>query len=73
MCRSQTEAARLERIAGEAAPLALNVNGMPVLNCPQGHHAFLASDFPLRLLDQRMKHDESKLPASEARGWFVKQ
>lgn len=71
-CRGKTEPAVLERTAGEDAPLALAVRGMPVLACERGHRQFVHADFARQLVEQLVGEDEAKLPAGREKGLLFK-
>ena len=70
-CHGSTVADVLESAAGEAGPLALTLEGMPILACPKGHRQFLNPEFP-RLLLVQVKEDEQRLPAGQEQGLLRK-
>jgi hypothetical protein len=71
-CHGATHSDVLERAAGDAGPIALQVESMPILACDKGHRQFLEPDFPRRLLEHLLHEDEGRLPAGEAKGLLVK-
>jgi predicted RNA-binding Zn-ribbon protein involved in translation (DUF1610 family) len=72
VCQGELQPTKLDSIHGEEGALKLSVRRMPVLECSQGHRAFVNADFPLLLLDHLLEHDEPKLPASESKGLVFK-
>jgi predicted RNA-binding Zn-ribbon protein involved in translation (DUF1610 family) len=72
VCQGELRPATLDLIHGEEGALELSVRKMPVLECEQGHRAFVNADFPLLLLDHLLEQDEPRLPASETKGLVFK-
>ena len=71
-CRGSTQPAVLESAAGEAAPLALMLQGMPILACAKGHRQFVHAEFPRWLVEHLVEEDETRLPAGEEQGLLRK-
>jgi hypothetical protein len=71
-CRGSTAPDVLESAAGEAEPLALNLQGMPILACEKGHRQFVHPEFPRLLLEHLIGEDESRLPAGRKQGLLLK-
>lgn len=71
-CRGSTRPAVLESAAGEAAPLALMLQGMPILTCEKGHRQFVHAEFPRWLVEHLIDEDEARLPAGEEQGLLRK-
>jgi len=71
-CRSATQPAVLESAASESDSLALRIERMPVLACPEGHRQFVSADFPRWLVEHLMGEDEAKLPSGREEGLVFK-
>lgn len=71
-CRASTGSDVLDSAAGEAGPIALTLEGMPILACPKGHRQFLHPQFPRQLLEHLLEEDEGRLPAGEEQGLLRK-
>jgi hypothetical protein len=71
-CRGTTRPAVLQHAAGEAAPLALMLQGMPILACEKGHRQFVHAEFPRWLAEHLIDEDEARLPAGEEQGLLLK-
>jgi hypothetical protein len=71
-CHGSTGADVLQSAAGEAGPIALTLEGMPLLACDKGHRQFLHADFPRRLLEHLLEEDEGRLPAGREQGLLIK-
>lgn len=71
-CHGATRSSVLERAAGDAGPIALQVESLPILACDQGHRQFLHADFPRRLLEHLLDEDEGRLPAGKEQGLLIK-
>ena len=71
-CRGNTRPAVLENAAGEAAPLTLMLQGMPILTCDKGHRQFVHAEFPRWLVEHLIDEDEARLPAGEEQGLLRK-
>jgi hypothetical protein len=71
-CRADTGSEVLESAAGEAGPIALALEGMPVLACAKGHRQFVHPEFPRWLLEHLLDEDEGRLPAGREEGLLLK-
>lgn len=71
-CHGSTALAVLESAAGEAEPIALTLQRMPILTCSRGHRQFLHPEFPRRLVEHLIDEDEAKLAAGEEQGLLRK-
>lgn len=73
VCKAEVTLGKLAEINGVEGRLAVKVQGMPVLECPNGHRMFAEPDFPLLLLDRLVESDSARLPASVSKGMLIKQ
>lgn len=71
-CRSTTKPTVLESTASESDSLALRIERMPVLTCPEGHRQFVSPEFPRWLVEHLMDEDEAKLPSGREEGMIFK-
>ena len=71
-CRGSTFARMLDRMAGEAGPVSLALENMPILACDKGHRQFVYPEFPRWLLEHLMQEDEGRLPAGVEQGLLRK-
>jgi len=71
-CRASTGSDVLDSAAGEAGPVALTLEGMPVLACAKGHRQFVHAEFPRWLLEHLLEKDEARLPAGREQGVLLK-
>lgn len=72
-CRGETEIIISDVVSGEADPLRITLNNLPLLNCVQGHHQFIRPEFGAELLTHLLQEDEPALPAGEEKGLFMKK
>jgi hypothetical protein len=71
-CRGSTAPGVLDSAAGEAGPIALALQGMPILACAKGHRQFVHPEFPRWLLEHLVGEDEGRLPAGQEQGLLRK-
>lgn len=71
-CRGETKPTVLKSAASESNSLALRIERMPVLTCPEGHRQFVTADFPRWLVEHLMDEDEAKLPSGREEGMLFK-
>jgi hypothetical protein len=65
--------ATLDKVSAAEHPVRLNLLGLPVLSCANGHHAPVHRDFMVWLLHElRDKHVPS-IPGGEAKGMLFKK
>jgi hypothetical protein len=72
-CHAGTGADVLDSASGEAGPVAVTLEGMPLLACPKGHRQFVHADFPRWLLVHLLEEDEGELPAGREQGLLLKR
>ncbi|HKK02936.1 MAG TPA: hypothetical protein VKA17_03335 [Gammaproteobacteria bacterium] len=51
-CSADTTSIRLDRLAGEDGGVTIVIEGLPALDCANGHKRFPTPDFPLEFLQQ---------------------
>ena len=72
-CGGEASVTRLDSFRGEEGPVAVTVNGMPVLACPNGHRRFLYAEFVAKLLDLAADPEKTApQPPAVKRGLFKK-
>lgn len=72
-CRGETELTVIDEVGGEADPLRITLNNLPLLRCDQGHQQFVRPQFGAELLEHLTQQDEPGLPAGEEKGLFMKK
>jgi len=72
-CRGETELTVIDEVGGEADPLRITLNNLPLLRCGQGHQQFVRPQFGAELLEHLTQQDEPGLPAGEEKGLFMKK
>lgn len=50
VCRKEVTPSTVETMSGEEAGVRMNIEGMPVLRCSEGHRRFVTPDFAVRLM-----------------------
>lgn len=73
-CNADTTPLRLGRLEGEENGVHIVIEGLPALDCSNGHKRFPTPEFPLEFI-QRMLGDESLISAEPAveKGLFRKR
>jgi hypothetical protein len=73
-CNADTMPLRLGRLEGEEHGVHIVIEGLPALDCSNGHKRFPTPEFPLEFI-QRMLGDESLITAEPAveKGLFRKR
>ena len=73
-CNADTMPLRLGRVEGEDSGVRITIEGLPALDCSNGHKRFPAPDFPLEFI-QRMLAEEGLISAEPAvqKGLFRKR
>ena len=73
-CNADTTPLRLGRLEGEEHGVHIVIEGLPALDCSNGHKRFPTPEFPLEFI-QRMLGDESLVTAEPAveKGLFRKR
>ena len=64
-CRGETELTVVDAVGGEADPLRITLNNLPLLRCGQGHHQFVRPQFGAELLQHLTQEDEPGLPSGD--------
>ncbi len=64
-CGRKMSLCRLDPVEGDVHGLHVQIEGLPVLECPGGHRRFLAPDFAPKLVEALSK-DERLVPVSPA-------
>lgn len=73
-CSADAEVTRLGRVEGEDSGVRIVIEGLPALDCTNGHKRFLTPEFPLEFIGQVMQSDGliTAEPAVE-KGFFRKR
>jgi hypothetical protein len=71
-CRGETTMKLAGPFTGDDRDLTLTLQGLPVLECANGHRQFVHPDFALQLLAHLTEEDEAKLPAASTKGVLFK-
>jgi hypothetical protein len=73
-CNADTTPSRLGRLEGEESGVHIVIEGLPALDCSNGHKRFPTPEFPLEFI-QRMLGDEILITAEPAvqKGLFRKR
>ncbi|HEY6511390.1 MAG TPA: hypothetical protein VI032_05395 [Burkholderiaceae bacterium] len=70
-CKSDMTMTPLGPIEGEEHGVHLKIEGMPAMQCPNGHKYFVAATFPSQLLDQLLAAPQLvPLDAAKERGFL---
>lgn len=64
-CNADTTPLKLGRVEGEDSDIRIIIEGLPALDCSNGHKRFPAPDFPLEFI-QRMLAEEGLITAEPA-------
>lgn len=72
VCHGSMQLKLLGALNVDEKPLVMKVNGMPVGECPKGHHAPVHRDFMLWLI-QQLREREARIPAAEEKGMVFKK
>jgi hypothetical protein len=72
-CSADAEIKRLGRLEGEDSGIRIVIQGLPALDCTNGHKRFLTPEFPLEFIERTMTSDGilTAEPAVE-KGFFRK-
>ncbi len=65
VCDSEMSLCTLEAMEGEAHGLRMQIDGMPAMECPQGHKRFVTPDFAVKVMDALMQ-DADLVPLESA-------
>ena len=73
-CSADTTVTHLGRLEGEDSGIHIVIEGLPTLDCANGHKRFLSPEFPLEFIERMMKSDGliTADPAEE-KGFFRKK
>ena len=73
-CNADTTVTHLGRLEGEDSGIHIVIEGLPTLDCTNGHKRFLTPGFPLEFIERMMKSDGliTAEPAQE-KGFFRKK
>jgi DNA-directed RNA polymerase subunit RPC12/RpoP len=72
-CGGETELAVIGFADGNADPLRIRLNDLPLRRCEHGHRQFVRPQFPAELLQHLTRQDEPELPSGEIRGFIKKR
>jgi hypothetical protein len=64
-CHEEMTLRLLEPMAGEEHGLRMHIEGMPVMQCPNGHKRFVAPDFAVKMM-QALLTDDPLVPLDAA-------
>jgi uncharacterized protein with PIN domain len=56
-CNADVELTRLGRVEGEDSGVHIAIEGLPALDCANGHKRFPTPEFPLKFIEQMMNAD----------------
>lgn len=56
-CSADAEIKRLDRVEGEDSGIRIVIEGLPALNCANGHKRFLTPGFALEFIERTMTSD----------------
>jgi hypothetical protein len=65
VCEREMSLHTLDPLEGEVHGVRLQIEGMPVMKCPQGHKRFVAPDFADRMMEALFQ-DDSLVPVDAA-------
>jgi len=65
VCKGETQLHALGAMAGEEQGVRLSIEGMPAMQCPEGHKRFVAPDFAVKMM-QALLSDEPLAPLDAA-------
>jgi ribosomal protein S27AE len=65
LCHGEMALRSLGVMAGEEHGVRMSIEGMPAMQCPEGHKRFVAPDFALKLM-QALLADEKLVPLDAA-------
>jgi hypothetical protein len=73
-CSADTELKQLGRVEGDDSGIHIAIEGLPALECTNGHKRFPTPEFPLQFIEEMLKNDEliTATPAVE-KGLFRKR
>jgi hypothetical protein len=73
-CSADTELKQLDRVEGEDSGIHIAIEGLPALECTNGHKRFPTPEFPLQFIEEMLKNDDliTAKPAIE-KGLFRKR
>lgn len=61
LCHGEMALRSLDSLAGEEHGVRVSIEGMPAMQCPEGHKRFVAPDFAVKLM-QALLADEKLVP-----------
>ncbi len=65
VCDSEMSLRTLDSMEGQVHGVRMHIDGMPVMECPQGHKRFVTPDFAVRIMDALMQ-DADLVPLESA-------
>jgi len=65
VCEQEMSLRPLDPQEGEVHGVRMRIEGMPVMECPEGHRRFVSPDFADKLMDA-LFHDDSLVPVDPA-------
>jgi hypothetical protein len=74
VCKGEMQLRALDPTAGEEHGVRMSIEGMPAMQCPEGHKRFVAPDFAVKMM-QALLADEPLVPldAAAQKGLLKKQ
>jgi len=58
VCHGEMALRSLDALKGEEHGVRMHIEGMPAMQCPQGHKRFVAPDFAVKLMDALLAQDK---------------
>jgi len=57
-CNAPVEPLRLGRVEGEDSGIRIQLEGLPAIECANGHKRFPSAEFPLKFIEKMLESDE---------------
>jgi hypothetical protein len=73
LCEAPLAARTLPDVAGDEAPMRLELRAFPVFSCEAPHRYFLGQKFPIWLLNALLEGELPKIPAGVEKGMLFKK
>ena len=65
LCKGEMQLRALDPAAGEEHGVRMSIEGMPAMQCPEGHKRFVAPDFAVKMMEALLA-DEPLVPLDAA-------
>ncbi|HRP35407.1 MAG TPA: hypothetical protein PLI48_05915 [Gammaproteobacteria bacterium] len=57
-CNADIQPHKLGRVEGEDGEIRITIDGLPMVECTNGHKRFPSADFPLKFIETMLKSDD---------------